>query len=468
MAKKPKQPRQKKQTQQPKAAKQPKQAKPPEGAAEAKKVLDAFLDASLRRDKRAMRACVTRRTLKSGHLDSSPEGVTFVVGDARAEGEEVIFPVKAFQVGAPKGAEPVMELPCRMTKEDGRWKFDLAGTVERMTAGIEQAMGQAMGQVATAMSAAMEGVGKAMAEGLSEAFGKEAPEATEPAQSWDDAPLTPAPEEFLPVQEMQPLPKTQAALTEAVASPVLMQAAIADLLRRIGSDDRDTLFNWFEDQLFAGWAAMLSQAAEQVPLKGRLRAVRIESTSRPEHRLLAIDGSDLVYRMMLPDSEGFFQDDEARERLPGVLAGLPEAIDPSTAGRRLLPNEDETPSLDLYRERVAPRTMRRISSIVGHNVALGVEWDQLREWTDAARDLRLWGLNRVLGGVALACADPSERRKLAAGLARIRIIRGYESSRRYARYEDGTLEFGLNPWGGDHKSPYEHEVARALAGEPVE
>jgi hypothetical protein len=214
---------------------------------------------------------------------------------------------------------------------------------------------------------------------------------------------------------------------------------------------------------------MLAEVAQQrIALKDRLRAVRIEAVNQVESRLLVLDGSDLVYRMRLPYQDGFFQDDEVRTMLPGVLAGLPETIDEYVSGYRLIPNEDEHPDLDLYRRHVAPRLMRRICEAVGRHVALDVNWSEVGDLTNAGRTLSLWGLQRVLGGIALACLDPAKREALRAGLERIRIVLNHEVSKRYARYEDGKLEVGLNFYGGDHTGPYEYEVAQALAGNPVE
>ena len=99
-----------------------------------------------------MRAHVTRRTLESGHLDgsSAPEGMNFVMDEPQVDGDQIVIHVRAFLIGAPEGTAPAMEMPCLMTQEDGQWKFDLAGTGDRMMAGS----GEAAGQVITAVSEA--------------------------------------------------------------------------------------------------------------------------------------------------------------------------------------------------------------------------------------------------------------------------------------------------------------------------
>lgn len=77
-------------------------------------------------------------------------------------------------------------MPCLIVREEGQWKFDLPGSMDRLFGGGLDAMVQ---QLASTMATAMEGVGQAMAEGLKEAFGGMSGEA--PAAS-DEAPAPPA------------------------------------------------------------------------------------------------------------------------------------------------------------------------------------------------------------------------------------------------------------------------------------
>jgi hypothetical protein len=148
---------------------------------EAARILQAFMDASLRQDDAAMRACVTRRTLESGQLSASgaPEGIRFVLDAPHMEGEQMVILARGFPIDAPVGTSPAIEMPCLMAKENGQWKFDLSGSAERMMGGISNVvehMTQAMGE-------AMKGIGQAMADGLQQAFGQTAPEA--PPQEQD-------------------------------------------------------------------------------------------------------------------------------------------------------------------------------------------------------------------------------------------------------------------------------------------
>jgi hypothetical protein len=433
-------------------------------SAQATLVLQTFMEASLRHDEATMRACVTRSTLEANQMkaEGGPEGVRFVFDDQHTEGELLVIRARAIPLDSPEGTPPALEMACLMVKEDGQWKFDLVRSVDRMMGGMEQAMEQ----VATAMGEAMQGVGQALADGLQQAFGGSSAESLPQDQDWSTASLSPANAELLPVPAWwKNLPKTQAAVREALGSRVLVIAAMNDINQQAGSDDPDLLFNWFEDQLFAGWPAMLAQIAQTVPLAGRLRAIRIESATRVENRLLAVDGSDLVYRMNLPYNDGFYQDDQAAALLPGVLAGLPETIDSVVAGFRLMPLDEQSVDLDLYRQSTAPRYMRRISELLRRNVALDVNWDEFGESPDAGRLLTMWGLNRVFGGIAFACLDPSRLDELALGLSRIRIVLRYDVDKCCASYENGVLELGLIPNCWADRGCYEHEIAAALTGQ---
>jgi hypothetical protein len=360
----------------------------------------------------------------------------------------------------------MLDMPCILVKEDGLWKVDLVGTIDRMMGGSFQA---AAGQIATAMSEVMEGVGTALAEGLSQAFGPGGVTALGQGAMWAEADMQPAMDELQPVNEMTPLPKTQAAFSQAVGSDVVVEAAIAALLEQLNSDETDVLVTWFEDTLLPGWAAILEHVGQAVPLTGRLRGVRFEPASGPDERLLAIDGSDLVCRMYVAATEGYYSDDEVAAALPGVLAGLPETIESaSLGGWRLLPTDQEYPDLDLYRQRVAPRFMRRLSDLVGHDVALEIDWQAAADSTNAPRQLWLWGLNRVYGAVALACLAPAGRENVSTGLKTVRLTFGSNVIDRSATYEDGTLEVALCFYGGQQGGGfYERELAETIMGEPM-
>lgn len=162
---------------------------------EAVGVLKAFMEAAGRGDENAMKTCVTRKTIEGGNLTATPPGMTLTMGEPTMEGERVVIPVRGDAPGAPAGS-PVMELPCLIVKEDGQWKFDLSGSVDRMLGGSLDAL---VGQLASTMATAMEGVGEAMAEGLKAAFGGE----TQPAAS-DEPKELPAPAEEKPAGESKP------------------------------------------------------------------------------------------------------------------------------------------------------------------------------------------------------------------------------------------------------------------------
>lgn len=146
--------------------------------AAARTVLQAFLDAGLARDEAGMKACLTRHTLESGQFnpDSAPDGLRFVLGDGQMEGKMAVITMKGFPTDAPADSPPAMEMACLMVQEEGQWKFDLSGTMDRMMGGLQQVMEQ----MAASMGDAMKGIGEAMAEGLQEAFNGLAAAPSEP------------------------------------------------------------------------------------------------------------------------------------------------------------------------------------------------------------------------------------------------------------------------------------------------
>ncbi|MCX7050043.1 MAG: hypothetical protein NTX50_31740 [Candidatus Sumerlaeota bacterium] len=138
--------------------------------AEAMQALDRFLNASLRRDEEAMKSCVTRKTLELGKMHTQgPEGVRFIKGDARMEGDNAVMPIKAIRNDAPDDEEAVMEMDCVMAREDGEWKFDLLTTMDRLMGG---SLDEVVNAMTSQMAEAMKGVGEALAGGMQEAFGQ--------------------------------------------------------------------------------------------------------------------------------------------------------------------------------------------------------------------------------------------------------------------------------------------------------
>ncbi len=434
---------------------------PPEAIA----VLQKFLDAATQKDETAMRACLTKKTLESGQFDGTgPQGVRFVLGEPAMEADAVIIPVKAYPLDTPPEqdatATPAMQLQCIIVLEEGAWKFDLAGTMERMfSGGMEAAMQQAVQSIGTAM----QGVTEALGETMKQAFGESA---AQPAVNYLEASTDYAPEELLPLLNMTPLVKQTAALSAICREPVPVSAAIEDLLQQVGSDDRKTLINWFDDTLFEGWQTIFALLNASQPFAGRLKGIRIEPAKDVENRMLILDGSDLVYRMFLNTTDGYYNDEWIAGLLPGLLAALPEKSE-QTAGHRLIQLETETADLELFKQHAVPRTMRHICELLGKNLTLEANFDSVYDTTRDTRQLYRWTLNRIHGALALACRDEKRKRQLAAELTGIRLNLGGTPDDRHAKFEDGILEVSIQYFNGEKGSFYERDLDKVLAGEPI-
>jgi hypothetical protein len=445
-----------------KTEKEPIMSVPGDVPREAILTLNTYLSAFLRHDEAAMRACVARQTLESDQMrNDAPEGFTFALGEAKMEGENAIIPMALTPLGA---TEPAMQMECLLTLEDGAWKVDLVAALERMMRGP---MAAAMEDVTAGMAQAMEGVGHAMAE----AFGPTTTgEIGVGDQDWSGASLEVQEDEFLPMPAMTPLPKTTEAVRYALGADCPVTAAIGDLLQTLGSDETDVLVAWFEDTLFAGLGQILKAVAAEMPLQGRLHAIRIEAAGWIEDRFVALDGSDLVYRMFPANQEGYYSDEELRMILMGVLAGLPAEVDERSAGRRTLANDTDTefvPTMGAYKERHVPRFMRRIGEVLGRRIRLEVDWDDMNLMgymgDRAGRLMVRWCMSRIFGAVSLICLEPERGTLLRNEMKAIKLVFGT----RYARYADGTLEVGLTWVHAEKGCFYEYEIAGAGMGRPV-
>lgn len=445
---------------------------------EAMAVLQRFLEASLVKDETAMRSCLSRNTLESGSFSANgPENVTFQLGEPSWEGRRIIVPVTGIPNPPDPDAQPLpegfpapapLQLPAILVHEEGEgggWKLDLAATMDRMMGG---SMEQTMNQLANTMSQAVGAIGSAFSEGMAFGAGEsDSGSAVSPVPDWNLVPLVPCVDEVLPLPGMEPLPKLAAALSGALGAEIVVQAAMSDLLRQVASDQHEVLLNWFEDQLFANWGSLLARVNDQQFLAGRLRAVRIEAAAYHEHRFIALDGNDLVYRIYINDPAGYYSDEELERILPGVLAGLPQEMMPALANHRFLANDEEWPAWDIYRERIVPRYMRRISQLLEKPVRLEADFEEVYDTQRAARELSRWGINRIFGALALACQDYDIKHRLWQDLHTVKLCLGHDDRRRWARYENGILEVGQRFYEGEKGSFYEHELVAAILGSPV-
>lgn len=415
-----------------------------------------------------MEACLTRKSLESGQFNgSSPDGFRPEVAEARMEGDLAVVNVATFPVDAPSGSAPVMEMPCIVVQEEGKWKFDLATTMERMMGGM---LGSAMEQVAGGLNEAMGQVGQAFSEALG---GSSETSRGEINPEWEHASLTPEADELFPLPETRRLVQTTLRLTYALGFDVPVEMDLGELVANMApgeaADMTDQMANWYDNSFFAGWQTVWDAvAASGVPVRNRLRAVRVEGIERHDNRIVVLDGSDLVYRLNPTNAEGYLPDEVLTVLLPGVLAGLPARINSDVEGKRTLPLESDRPTVESYRERWVPRWMRRIGALLGKPVGLDLDWDRAADATNVGPQLPRWGLNRIYGALALAFMDDAQKTTLQRDLHTIEIDVGSGVYKRYAKYEDGKLSVGLCYYGGDTPGCYEHEIAGALAGKAVE
>ncbi len=444
-------------------------------AAGATRVLQSFIDANGRQDAAAMIACLTRSTLEAGGFSGpTPPNVQFKIGDAAEVDGNITIPMHVMPVGDPDA--PVLDtLQCVMVEEDGQWKFDLLATIGPQMAAVEAAMDEAMGALGDAMGQAMGAVGDAMSAAFGESGGANTSAFGDHevvASTYDTAPEMPGDDEWIDLPELKTLPLLTAAVTEACAGVIGREVQVrCELTGLLGlfaaQDDGAVLINWLDTDFCPGLAAAVEVATRGVPIESaRLRSIRIEASGDWMERSLVLDGPDLVYRVDLRQPDGWYSSDELAGLIPGVLAGLPEQWSEYPEAMGTLPPNGYAASLDVYRDAVAPRLMRRICGLVGSPIALDVDWDGLGGDEQAIRGLWSWGLNRILGGVAIAYPEGGERPP-EGWLRTIRIgFSVFEHDLR-AKCEDGVLDMVILPRYGEKGSLYEQAMCQVLCGDEV-
>lgn len=425
---------------------------PPEGI----RVLEAFIDAGKRQDLDGMKACLSRSTLESGNFNGDgPTGVDFFIGEPRLEGGKPVVPLRVVAEGAGPEGETIDELPCIMVEEDGAWKFDLDATMSLKMGDIQDMMEE----VGKQMGEALGGIAEGIANAFSEAFG------SDEAPNWSDAPDEPRDHELFGVPELTPLPKIAGACSGAVGSPVEVLADVKGVLALYGSDEFETIFNWFDGDLLASWPARLAEINADSGLKDRLRAIRLHAVWQAESRTMYLDGNDLVYCLDPRTQAGFYPEADVAEMLPGILAGLPERINASAAGKSEVPH-NYPPSMEDCKENAA-RWMKKISATVGRDVALRIDWNRVQDAVPEKSSLYIWGLSRVYGGLVYACRDGQIREQVRAELRGIKLETESFAYHRSAKYEGGVLALTIAPGDGERGGLYEHQIAQVLAGSPI-
>lgn len=127
-----------------------------------------FIEASNRKDLKAMERYLTKKTVESGQYHSdAPDLERYEFRGAVPEGNSLVVAVELFIKNAPAGQPPSMVMPFVMVPEDGAYKIDLPATMDKLFGGDLEKL---MQQMAETMKTAMEGMGNALAAGLNAAL----------------------------------------------------------------------------------------------------------------------------------------------------------------------------------------------------------------------------------------------------------------------------------------------------------
>ncbi|MCW5755471.1 MAG: hypothetical protein KIT24_12260 [Phycisphaeraceae bacterium] len=427
--------------------------------AEATNVLKGFVDANNRQDGEAMKTYLCRSSLEEdGFSGPMPPELKLEIGEAEDHGDKVIIPLNISAPGDDGQMMQLDELRCIMIQEDGEWKFDLATSVAPQMEAVEAAMGQMMEQLGTAMGEAFGAIGDA----ISNAFGGSSSEPSD----WSEASTELEDAECGMLEGLEELPDLSDAISEVMGDRTPVLVASRGMVDQVGDCDTEMLLDRLRNEFFPGFSNLLSDAANQYPVRGRLRAIRVEPVLEWMDRTVVLDGPDLVIRIDLREPEGTYTHHELSEIVPGVLAGLEEQDVFWPANLTTLPTHTFNLDPDAYRQHTAPRLMRRIVQRTGQPVALDIDWDELSYYRDLGQ-FAIWGLNRIIG--AINCAMPElSGEPVPDGLiktVRMRIAPS-ESSKR-AELQDGVLNVEVAPRYGEKGCFFEHQLAQVLMGSPI-
>ena len=117
-----------------------------------------------------------------------------------------------------------------------------------------------------------------------------------------------------------------------------------------------------------------------------------------------------------------------------------------------------------YKEFVLPGVTKRIAEMVGHDVALEVEWESFEGTEEYARALCLWGFNRVCGAIGLLVKAVEVRAALAEALESVRILPIPQKEMKAIEMNGKEMLVYISPDEGEAGAFYEGEIAEKLSG----
>ena len=384
-------------------------------------------------------------------LPEEMKGAKYALGAPEETAEGLFVPVTI--TGGATGQSQT--LPFAPVLEEGAWKLDMGRMMARLMGG---AMQQMVAQVGSAMGAAMEGVGAAIGGAMEMAFGGSgegtAGETAGETGAEDLAKLKKRAEEII------------SELSDRNNVEVRVEVDAGSLLRGEDAEANGRLVRKIIDDVLRNFVYAVTEANRAIPLEGRVKVIRLEGVREARERVVVAEGARIIYRLSVMEQGGFYDGQELATILTGVAAGMAETAPRGEVEGKASyrPSGEGAKIVRDYREFVLPGVTKRIAEMVGHDVALEVEWESFEGTEEYARALWLWGFNRVCGAIGLLVKAAEVRAAIAEAIETVRLLPIPQKEMKAIEMNGKEMLVYISPDEGEAGAFYEGEIAEKLSG----
>lgn len=220
-----------------------------------------------------------------------------------------------------------------------------------------------------------------------------------------------------------------------------------------------------EDDLFRNFLYVLREVHQKAPIDNL--AFKIQHTPHAKDRALLARGPAVVLRICFTEDGGSYFASDLESILPGVVCSAPDYSDPAVRYEGMNrpapdPDRDVFAIVTEYRDDAMSDLRGSMQQAVGKGLEVDGDWASLGEDRDAARNLTLWGFNRVVGALRLLGRDPAVQQDMADSLNGFRLVCVATPEEKKIEVAGGMVTLSVCLRAGESGAFYEGDIAQRI------
>jgi len=262
------------------------------------------------------------------------------------------------------------------------------------------------------------------------------------------------------------VPQVRDQLREYLDLDLELDINLASFIDGFDTDTGIANLKRLEDEVFRNFVYFVREAKERVPMHN-LHGFRFEHVAGAALRALVPLGGRIIYRMCFTENDGWFTGAEFEHLLPGVISSLPDYSDPDTP----ISDSDERPPVEnltpfeiitRYRDRNFGDLAGNLQQAVGKQLHIDVDWASLGDDGWVAQQLKVWGLNRIVGAVRFAALNDEARQDMEDTLTGFMLVNVASAAEKRIEITAGMVRVFVCLQYGEQGCFYEREIAQKL------